>query len=482
MSRLTARGLWLALALTPVQALAQVPPDPKGIVGKSVARPPAGRLCQADGRVGLRQLIGELGMNAGLNVLALPPAPPLASGPIAPTPESTMASWIIATDSISPDEALTLKLRADELEKLSAIRYDLVEYLRILASAPGETVYVLAPGSTLGAEPENRRADVLESLFAPLLGGNRIARVGLDCTPLAVKAPEPADPTSPPGTPRFAVRGKIDDLAVPRFKIGSNTDVTDAFGKASEAKVSYTDNDIKQSEAIAAELAVGYGWQLTQYDALIGFVHYVESTTETGAVGDDDDSKDLRALSPGVLYRVSVGGPESWLYGSAGATVYPTYDLAQDARLVRARLFLNDIAIRRDGPPVCGAEALLADRVLFDCRLGVFAEFGHILEAGTSTDLAIPEDDDYTGIGATFGVSFSPAQPAWLAPFSFTANYRYLHVLDGVLDEDPERFSIELAYRIPKSNLSLGLSCARGENSETFQYEDLVNLSIGYKY
>lgn len=46
--------------------------------------------------------------------------------------------------------------------------------------------------------------------------------------------------------------------------------------------------------------------------------------------------------------------------------------------------------------------------------------------------------------------------PEVLAPFSLTAEYRYMDAFDSLLDDDPQRFTIELVYKIPKSNLSIG--------------------------
>ena len=43
------------------------------------------------------------------------------------------------------------------------------------------------------------------------------------------------------------------------------------------------------------ELAFAFGRQFSSNDAILGFVHYVQSSTETRIPDDDDDSKDIRA-------------------------------------------------------------------------------------------------------------------------------------------------------------------------------------------
>jgi hypothetical protein len=424
-------------------------------------------------------------MNSGINVFALPAPPPLPSGPIADTPEARAASWIIATENLGSEQAKVFKLRPDEHQKLDDIRFHLVNYLRSIEHPGKGNIYALAPGAHHSLDAAPSRGAALEALFAPVLGGGRTnGGLALQCTALATK-PAQEKPKVDPTASRWIVRGKIDDLAVPRFNPGTSDD-SDAFKKAAEAKVGFTDNGVKGEEAVTADIAMGYGWQLTPNDALIGFVHYTQNSTETRNPSDDDDSKDVRAVSPGFLYRRTIGGEGHRLVGSFGATVFSTYDLAQDARIVRARFFLNDITIRRNhAPALCGSEVPWGgDKpwLYFSCRLGVFAEYGHIIEPGRNVDFAAPDDDDYTGLGGTVGLSFALARPESLAPFTFTAEYRYLHVFDSNFGDDPERFVLELAYKIPKSNLSIGLSRTFGENNETFQHEDLNKLSIGFKY
>jgi hypothetical protein len=46
----------------------------------------------------------------------------------------------------------------------------------------------------------------------------------------------------------------------------------------------------------------------------------------------------------------------------------------------------------------------------------------------------------------------------------------------------PSRFTLSFDYKIPKSNLTIGLSRVRGENFETFQHEDVTKVTVGYKY
>ena len=252
------------------------------------------------------------------------------------------------------------------------------------------------------------------------------------------------------------------------------------FKKAADAKIAYTMNGVKKEEAIAADIiTLGVGWVLDNYDALMGFARYSESSTETKAAGDQDDAKDVRALSAGLMYRhsISIGN----LSAQSGITTYKTWDRAQDSQLIRVRAFAEDVSlVYADGPIICGRQSHWGG-LYYSCRTSFFAEAGRVLDAGRSTDFADPKDDDYIGAGAEIGLSFwlPGVKPA--SQLMLTAQYKKMWVLDGDL-ENPSRFTIELSYKIPDSDISLGLSRSYGENFDSFQKEELNLLSVGYKY
>jgi len=475
MKKLTLAGTIAAIALTPTLASAQYPAPPDQVIPKALSPSAMERLCSSAQIVIPRALLGEIAAISSLNVLTLPQAPPLQSGPVSELPEGRLAAWIIATSTLSSDQAKALGLSDDYFIKLDNLRFEIVNYLVTAANPRPKAPYRLSEDSVLGEHPNDNQVRVLESFFAEALGNGRPTEVRLICV-LSNTLPSPNLEGS---TAVVALRGKIDDLAVPRFQSGT-IELNPAFGKASEAKLAYADNDVKGDETVNVELALGVGTQLTRNDALFGYVHFVQSTTETAAPGDDDDSKDVRAWSPGILYRHSFN--RGAVYATAGISAYRTHDLAQDSRLTRARLFLSDIVFsRQDSRDICNAEQLIAGPLYFDCRLGVFAEIARVHDAGRSLDLASDEDDEYAGIGLSTGLTFWVASPAALRPLSLTFDYRRMQVVSGELD-DPSRFVVELGYTLPKSNVSISLSRTVGENMETFQDEDLNKLSIGFKY
>jgi hypothetical protein len=436
------------------------------------------QLCEGD-NVRLDALLGELAKNFSINLFALPP-PDAAPG----APVTTRAVfWILATARTSPDEAAASGLTPKQFQALNAIRVELADALLWLQSNPDGQAVRIAPGTSLVAPGDRASSDAfVAGLFAPLTGARSADPVRLTCAPAstepAVQTATTASDGDTPAKAVLAIRGKIDDLAVPRFDPGATT-LSKAFEKASQASLAFTDNNEKGETTVAIEAVAGIGVQLTRRDSAFLFGHYVQSTTETDDPADDDDAKDIKAVSFGLLARRSIYA-RNLFAGSLGVTVYPTFDLAQDARTARARLFLSDIAIDTGGQPLCDFENDIGP-LRFNCRLGVFAEVARVYDAGRSIDLATLDDDNYLGGGGELGLSLWLPSLDKLAPLVLSSEYRYMAILDGRLD-DPHRWTIALSYTVPKSNLSISLSHVEGANFETFQYENLNKLSIGFKY
>lgn len=113
---------------------------------------------------------------------------------------------------------------------------------------------------------------------------------------------------------------------------------------------------------------------------------------------------------------------------------------------------------------VCGATRT-AGPLDFDCRAGLFAEYGRVQDAGSNTDFQSLVDDNYAGIGGELTLRFSLPGVKPLAPLSFSIGYRYVRILSGDL-ENPGRLSMDLTYAIPDSSFSIGLSQTRGRTSK----------------
>jgi hypothetical protein len=442
-------------------------------------------------------LIGELGRSYKFNFLALPPHPLLLGRAIPDTVEARAAAWLITAVQL---DALHPGISEAEFLALNTISRALARYLEWAPTAPTDHRYraVLSdadpsvrPALTArarDASSERFRARLL-GLFEPVLGIRPDNAVSLSCLP----APAPpgngriATPTPPPrpshgrgrDAPQLAVRGQIDDLVALRG--------TDEFKKASAATISYTDNNAAGTTNFAINGVVGLGTNFGPNNALYAFVQYTRNDNETDAVGDDDDAKDVHSISPGLFLRRPVAFAQT-VYGTLGLTAYATFDLRNDARLVRSRLMLSDIAISLPvgHGSLCGQQRDLGF-LYADCRLGVFLEAAEVLEAGRNTDLLTNIDDEYIGAGGQAGVILSPQNPAWLRPLTFTFSYRIMHILSGRLD-DPHRLEGVLNYAIPLGpaaggpGITFGIARTLGANFETFQHEDLWKVSLGFKF
>lgn len=445
------------------------------------------RLCNVDNRVRASVLLGELGKAYQINLFALPDAPkqhddhgkpiaPPAGTATSPTYTEPVAQraayWIATAGKIAPgEEAARFGIKAEH-KPLTDLNLALVGFAHDLKREKG--LYRLPAQVDFGGENNLAdRARVVALMVDPP------AAEGVEPTAAILCSTDPAD--SPPReyekkpTSRWvvAVRGTIDDLATPRE--GRN----DAFKKASEAKGSYTMNGVKEDESVSANVAVGLGWAISPQDALLGFARYTESSTETKTVGDDDDSKDIRAFSAGLMYAHALeAGP---LYAQTGITAYKTWDRAQDSRLIRIRAFADDISlVFGGGPIICGRESSWG-ALQYSCKAGLFAEKGRVLVAGRSVDFADTRDDNYAGLGADVTLSFWLSTKEPLSNLMLTTQYRWMWVFDGDLS-NPDRFMVELSYKFPDTDVSLGLSRTYGENFDTFQKEEVNLLSIGFKY
>ncbi len=422
-------------------------------------------------------MIGELASAYKLNVFALP-ALPAGAGIAAPdTVEGRAAGWLVYRQRADFDSKALRAGQADLLEQIGTDLTDYVDWLGRNAKQP----FVRASDQTIPlvyeaplAQRASRRAEILARLFSRFLGTG-VAQPVLQCAPAPVvdvgggKRPGGQDTKT-----AFLVRGKIEDLTIPQKGPG------DKFKGASSASIAFTDNHEKGETSVVIDGTIAAGYQNGRIESLLGFLRYTQNTTETATVGDDDDSKDIRALSPGIVYSRRIGLGQT-LYGTFGLTAFPTFDFAQKARTGRVRLFLDDIAISGVGRgPLCDR----SDRIgtlEYSCRLGVFAEGAHVWRAGTSKDLATLEDDQYLGFGGNLRIGLSLPEIKALQPFSLVGEYRYMAVVSGPLD-DPHRLSLALNYKLTSANLTFGIGYDEGSNFDTFQRERLTKVTVGFKY
>ncbi len=441
------QALWLlpfaVLAASPAAAQDWAPQAPRAEMLTTFSGDNWSHLCAA-GAVRPVALLGELARTYRLNFFALPPHPRLLDHAVPDSVEARAAAWLItAVDIRAPHAGIS----DDDFLVLNSIARGLGEYLQLATNAPRDHRFRVAIASReAGLRPalasptvdsdSARTQLLLLALFGDVLDVRPDASVTISCLPPPSPAGNVTVAQNPAPSPRggsrgqepsIAVRGQIDDLVALRG--------TDEFKKASAATIAFTDNNEAGTTNFAINGVVGLGTNFGPNNALYAFVQYTRNDTETDVVGDDDDSKDVHSISPGLFFRRPVALGRS-IYGTLGLTAYATFDLRNDAQLLRSRLVYSDITVAL---PVghgflCGQQRSLGF-LYADCRLSAFFEAAEVLDAGRNVDLLTNIDDEYVGIGGQAGLILSPQGPAELRPLTFTASYRIMHILSGQLDD-----------------------------------------------
>lgn len=488
--------LGLGATAARAQSEAEVPADAKMAAIFSPANRAA--LCgtaSAERPVNVRPavVLGELARQYDINLFALPPNPRLGTPDIPErdipdTVEARAAAWIIEAGN---GTAAQVGLEPNQHRALILMAAALRRYLEWAAAPPQRHPYQT---SQLPIGRSSRPSDLMLAFFKPLLGVGAAQDVALICRAAPSEIAGGGDAGAGAGAPgrgagpragsgappaSFAVRGQIDDLVARRG--------TEDFKKASAATLSFTDNNEAGTTSFAISGVVALGANFGRDDALYGFVQYTRNDNETDVAGDDDDSKDVHSISPGIFYRHPLALGHS-VVGTLGLTGYGTFDLRNDAELIRARLVYSDISVwlGRGRGILCGSQRALLF-LYADCRLSAFIEAAEVLDAGTNADLLANADDEYLGAGGEASLILSPRGPALLRPLSFRATYRAMGILSGELD-DPERLELAINYAIPLGppaggpGLTFGISRIIGENFETFQHENLWKLTLGFKF
>jgi hypothetical protein len=237
MSRAFFPGLLAGLSAlaAPTHAQDAYAPDPK--FTSTFAENTTGHMCGPDRTVLVAPMLGELAKNFSINVLALPRNPPVRGVEVPDTIEGRVAGWILATRYLDEEQAQRLGLARGQFAALNTIRGEFVEYLNWLAGEPEHPAYRLAPNSLGATETLDQQQAILLRIFAPALTHPGTTRLTIRCADSAptriVGQPGQGRDGTRSGTPSpltVAVRGKIDDLAVPRYDPGT-TDLSAASAR-----------------------------------------------------------------------------------------------------------------------------------------------------------------------------------------------------------------------------------------------------------
>lgn len=281
-----------------------------------------------------------------------------------------------------------------------------------------------------------------------------------------------------------AVRSKPEDLVVPRTN--SKGVVLDKFKSLKPATASYENNAEKGVRTASVEFTAGVGRVFRDQEYAMGFVTYKFQKTDSD---DDDDDKTIHTVTPGLLYSREFSssnfGPFSYFGGYYGGSVRSTIDVAQDSETLKLNIFTRGFVLDfedRKGAPICGGRNAVfgLSFLSYNCDATMFAEVGHVFDAGSSVALFMDDDDQYIGLGGIAELEFTIDGIPVAKTIGFRTAYRHMQIVSGALD-DQTRFESALKYELD-SGLSIEFSYEEGQDVESFQDEEKFKISLGYKY
>jgi hypothetical protein len=268
----------------------------------------------------------------------------------------------------------------------------------------------------------------------------------------------------------FLIRGKVEELALPREKIRD----------ADAAEISFRKNtkvpDIFQVDAV-------FGLDVTDIAPKIEGLRYIPYVRyqRTDVHPNTKKINDVHVVSPGFLLDYLYIGDSM----SAEAGLYPTatLDREQDSEILKLKGFVApsfSIGSERDSKVFLGGYLPLIGPLTVRPDLKLLAEMGHVFAKGSSTD--IDDDDQYAGLGGEASLKFRFPMVPILTHFVPSVSYRDLRLISGK-KHAIRRVTTMLTYAFPQNpNLVINFSYENGENEETFQDEEFWKLSLGVRY
>ncbi len=372
------------------------------------------------------------------------------------------------------------------------VKRSIYSYLR---SADPKSKYFRVTGSVELFEgmPQDVTPDERQQAYAEALLGDG-KEIKITCV---IQEDDKPNSTIADMTARFMARSKSSELSV--AKKSSN------FKKVTPASFSYTNNAEKGERTLDIRGVVGLetaSKKAADYPSnfsRILFLGYTFSTTKTE---DGEGDKDIRQLTPGLQFSRSLfarydedgfllpGVTCNPLCLRASGEISHTFNMEENSKVLRGRLqfdveglgwrdqagrvrslFGGDTSVRL---PVFGETTIRP-------TAGAFIEGGHVFAAGTSTDFATLEDDQYIGVGGVGGIYLSPDFGITEKDrLKFIATYRHMETVSGLLS-DPSRFTAAIEYALT-NHVAVTLSYEEGQHLETFQDEELTKIGLGIKY
>lgn len=262
---------------------------------------------------------------------------------------------------------------------------------------------------------------------------------------------------TPAASPAFRVRGTVADLTTEDVELATLKPAT--LGLAID--------EAADTETVTVKGVAGWridgllpGWSATP------FVSYELKDVTTG--------EDIDKVSPGILFGHS--------YQRTGFGAETRLELAymidreQSSEQVKARLYI-DPAFRVGDNLVFGNWLTTAPlRLRPDVTL--IADYSDVRDPGSSPSLV---DGSYRGFGldANLLIRWDDYPP--VEGFTLRVGRRHLWLSGDIAIDDAARWYGRLEYAVKTSPVGIAITYSEGENDDTFQEEDKINLELTYR-
>lgn len=267
-------------------------------------------------------------------------------------------------------------------------------------------------------------------------------------------------------TTGLRIRGSVADLAI------GSTDPS----ALDPASVGLDIDEIKGTSSATLDLVVGVplldpasNWNV------IPFVSY-EIDDQSGG-GDDVDK-----FSPGVLLSHRLEQPDFSLISRAEASYL--IDREQSSEQIKARVYF-DPAFRLWGPPtpdpfdrtsgILFGNWFTGSSVSLRPDLTLIGDFTEVRDPGSNAALI---DGSYIGLGgeATLRLRWNA-----LPDLGLRVGVRQLWLSGDITLDEATRVYGELEWAVKASPVGVAISVSQGENDDTFQAEDKIEMKLTYR-
>lgn len=267
-----------------------------------------------------------------------------------------------------------------------------------------------------------------------------------------------------------------------------------AFKKLDHAGITFQDNLSKGKSELIAKFTLGLSTSLPSRPYL--FAQFEASTTVETKQEDDPDNpgqkidveetKRTETLSPGFLWD---GGEWSKPFGfigtgSWGGSLKTTIDFEHDAHYARGSLWAKPEFSFGPNSQGCHQSQSLGQLLKYSCDATVSVVLAHVFDAGTHPKLGTVNSDQFVGLAGGFAVKITPdgSLRDTLKGLYLNLKFQHMQVLSGRL-EDQNRMEFGLGYTLTeRENVALEFTYVKGENANSYLFEEQLKLQFGVKF